>query len=252
MNIIHTTLMMAMEVKFSSSISKNVAVMRMMNSLQLLLLNMILILMCAATSEAGRAVTVSLSHRHHHDDASAAAAAAGMALLPVLRRGLASDSMVSISISYDDGETRVQDGQMLSVSETATHPPSFYISSNGGGEGEGDYYYSVAMIDRMASREEAGAGAPLQTFVHYWVMVRSRGPQVAAAVEEVLAPYVRPAPHDSLLHPYEVLLFAASPSTTSPPPSFRLSDRYVQDFESLVQGQPPLASTRFTEQITSP
>ena len=242
--------MMAMEVKFSSSISKNVAVMRMMNSLQLLLLNMILILilMGAATSEAGRAVTVSLSH-HHHDVSAAAAAAAGMAMLPVLRRGLATNSMVSISISYDDGETRVQDGQMLSVSETATHPPSFYISSDGEGEGEGDYY-SVAMIDRMASREEAGA--PLQTFVHYWVMVRSRGPQVAAAVEEVLAPYVRPAPHDSLLHPYEVLLFAASPSTTSPPPSFRGSDRYVQDFQSLVQGQPPLASTRFTEQITSP
>ena len=167
---------------------------------------------------------------------------------------MASDSMgsismsISISISYDGGKTRVQNGQMLSVSETATHPPSLYISQEGE---EQQSYYSVAMIDRMASREP---GSPLQTFVHYWIVVRSQGPQVAAMVEEVLAPYVRPAPHDSLLHPYEVLLFAATASTTSPPAAFRGSDdhRYVEDFESLVQDEAPLASTRFTEQITSP
>ena len=234
---------MAMEIYKFSSISKNLMVMRMMSPLVLMLLILLLILMATAAtvSEAARA-GVSLSHHPLHDDA-ASSSAPGM---PSRRRGLES---ISISISYDGGATRVQNGQMLSVSETATHPPTLYISQAGEDQ---QSYYSVAMIDRMASREEPGS--PLQTFVHYWIVVRSQGPNVAAMVEEVLAPYVRPAPHDSLLHPYEVLVFAATASTTSPPAAFRGSDdhRYVQDFESLVQDQAPLASTRFTEQITYP
>ena len=236
-------MMMAMEMKFSSGMSKKLQIMSMNKRLLLLLL---LILMgAAATSEASRAVAASLSHHGHED-------VAGMLRTESRRRSreLASDSGISISISYDGGETRVQNGQMLSVSETATHPPSLYISGGeGGGDEQEEQVYSVAMIDRMASRQP---GSALLTFVHYWVLVRSRGdPQEAAMVEAVLAPYVRPAPHDALLHTCEFLVFAATPSTTSPPQSFLESDRYVQDFESLVQDQAPLASTRFTEQILS-
>jgi hypothetical protein len=73
-----------------------------------------------------------------------------------------------------------------------------------------------------------------------------------ATLTHLLAPYVRPSPHDALVHRYEFLVFRDSPDTTSPPFQYlyNAASRYTRTLLDLIPAfETPLASTSFIEQL---
>ena len=114
------------------------------------------------------------------------------------------------------------------------------------------------MIDRRASRPNASSpgSSRLLVYVHYWaVMAAGAGPGPAPApapVLRILAPYQPPAPHDTLIHRYELLVFEHTAFTTAPDAFlFDPASRYVPTLSALVPpAQPLLASTYFVEHLS--
>ncbi|EFJ22496.1 hypothetical protein SELMODRAFT_416302 [Selaginella moellendorffii] len=152
---------------------------------------------------------------------------------------LAVEKSISIAVSYT-GKDTFADGTLLTCPQTAIHPNVMVP-----GDVDPAQLYSIVMIDRQASQSMFTL-ADQFTYVHYWI-ANIPGSKVDAGT--ILEEYMRPAPHDFMLHKYEFILYKQQGQINTPLADRTKIEKKRYDY-SLEWCMEPGADRRNSHRIT--